>query len=132
MKIESTLFWMGFVAFALVGLVYGIATGWNEPVGAVALLFLAAMCGMVGFYLGNTGRKLDPRPEEDPHATQDQAEGDFGFFSPYSWWPLALGAGAATVFVGLGVGWWLFFVGVVFASLALIGWSFEYFRGEGI
>lgn len=132
MQIESKLFWSGFVAFALVGVVYGLLTKWTEPVGPVALIFLAFMCGMVGFYLGNTGRKLDARPEEDPTATQDMAEGDFGFFSPYSWWPLPLAAGAAVTFVGLAVGWWLFFVGVVFSVLALIGWCFEYFRGEAI
>ncbi len=132
MKIESALFTAGFFAFALVGLVYGLWTRWTEPVGPVALFFLAVMCGMSGFYLGNTGRKLDARPEEDPAATQDMAEGDFGFFSPYSWWPLPLGAAAAVIFVGLAVGWWLFFIGVVFATLALIGFAFEYFRGEAI
>ncbi|MBK7723578.1 MAG: cytochrome c oxidase subunit 4 [Austwickia sp.] len=132
MKIESVLFSAGFFAFALVGVIYGLLTKWQEPVGPVALIFLAFMCGMVGFYLYNTGRKLDARPEEDPTATQDMAEGDFGFFSPYSWWPLPLAAGAAVTFVGLAVGWWLFFVGVVFSVLALIGWCFEYFRGEAI
>ncbi len=132
MKIESALFNTGFVAFGLVGVAYGMLTNWEEPVGAISLIFLALMTGMIGFYLRNTARKLDARPEEDPSATQDMVEGDFGFFSPYSWWPLALAFGSAMIFAGLAVGWWLVFVGIIFASLAMIGWSFEYFRGEAI
>lgn len=130
MSVESGLFKAGVVAFALVGIVYGFWTGWNEPVGAVALLLLATMCGMIGVYLSLTARKLDARPEDDPAAQQFEAEGDYGFFSPYSWWPLPLAASAAVVFLGLAVGWWVFIVGVVFAMLSLIGWSFEYFRGD--
>jgi uncharacterized membrane protein len=28
------------------------------------------------------------------------------------------------------VGWWLVIIGAGFAPLAIIGWTFEYFRGE--
>jgi Cytochrome c oxidase subunit IV. len=41
-----------------------------------------------------------------------------------------LAASAAVVFLGLAVGWWLFIIGVCLAVVALIGWTFEYFRGE--
>ena len=64
MKIESGLFIAGVVAFAVVGVIYGIFTQWQEPVGAVALILLAIMCGMIGGYLILTARKLDARPEE--------------------------------------------------------------------
>ncbi len=130
MKIESGLFIAGVVAFGIVGVVYGLLTHWTEPVGPVALILLAIMCGMIGTYLTLTARKLDARPEDNLEATQDEAEGDYGFFSPHSWWPLPLAASAAIAFLGMAVGWWVFIVGVVFALLSLVGWTFEYYRGE--
>jgi hypothetical protein len=50
-------------------------------------------------------------------------------FSPYSWWPLWLGLSAAICFLGLAVGWWVFAIGAFFAVPALIGWTFEYWKG---
>ena len=47
-----------------------------------------------------------------------------------SWWPLQLGVAALLTFLGLAVGWWIFLIGVLFAVVALLGWSFEYFRGD--
>ena len=46
-----------------------------------------------GFYLWWTARKLDDRPEDDPAAPISAAEGEYGFFSPHSWWPLPLAGG---------------------------------------
>lgn len=130
MSIESGLFKAGVVAFVLIGIVYGVLTDWSEPVGWVALVLTGLMCGMIGVYLSLTARKLDARPEDNPLAFQEEAEGDYGFFSPHSWWPLPLAASAALAFLGLAVGWWVFIVGVVFGILSLVGWTFEYFRGE--
>ncbi len=130
MKVEEGLFIAGFFAFLPVALVYGWLTEWDELVGPVALGLLAIMCGMIGVYLRLTAGKLDPRPEDDPAALQSAAEGDYGFFAPTSWWPLPLSIGAALLFTGLAVGWWLFIVGLVVGTLALIGWCFEFFRGD--
>jgi len=130
MKVEFKLFaWIGGF-FTTIGLIYGTVTHWKEPVGPFGLLLSAGLSALIGFYLWWTGRKLDPRPEDDPLALISVAEGEYGFFSPHSWWPLAVAAGAAVVFLGLAVGWWLFIIGVVLAALATIGWTFEYFRGE--
>lgn len=134
MRIEYKLFQFGVIPFALVAAVYAFATSRSdhgiEPVGVVCLVLLAVMMGMIGGYLGITARKLDPRPEDDLDGEIADAEGDYGFFSPHSWWPLPLGAGALVTFLGLAVGWWVFFVGVLFAVVALLGWCFEYFRGD--
>jgi uncharacterized membrane protein len=116
--------------FAPLALIYGYFTHWREPVGTTALFLTAALSALVGFFLWWTSRKLDPRPEDDPLAPVSAAEGEFGFFSPHSWWPLAVGASAAIIFLGLAVGWWLVIIGAGFAPLAIIGWTFEYFRGE--
>lgn len=130
MKVEYKLFVAIGVFFTVVGVVYGIVTKWDEPVGPFGLLLSAALSVLIGFYLWETGRKLDPRPEDDPLALISVAEGEYGFFSPHSWWPLALGAAAGVVFLGLAVGFWLLTIGVFLAALATIGWTFEYFRGE--
>jgi len=116
--------------FTLVGLIYGTVTHWNEPVGPFGLLLCAGVAALIGFYLWETGRKLDPRPEDDPSALISAAEGEYGFFSPHSWWPLALAASGAVIFLGLAVGWWLVIIGMFLSAFGVIGWTFEYFRGE--
>ena len=130
MKVEYKLFAWICAFFTVVGVIYGVVTDWSEPVGPFGLLLCAGLSALIGFYLWWTGRKLDPRPEDDPLAPISAAEGEYGFFSPHSWWPLALGASSAVVFLGLAVGWWLFIIGMCFAAMATIGWTFEYFRGE--
>lgn len=130
MKVEFKLFVVIGVFFTVVGIVYGVVTEWNEPVGPFGLLLCAGVAALIGFYLWETGRKLDPRPEDDPLAPISAAEGDYGFFSPHSWWPLAVGASASVIFAGLAVGWWLVAIGAPLAVLAVIGWTYEYFRGE--
>ena len=130
MKVEYKLFVGLFAFFTVVGVIYGFFTQWDEAVGPFGLLLSAGLSALIGFYLWWTGRKLDPRPEDDPLAPISAAEGEYGFFSPHSWWPLALAAAAAVVFLGLAVGWWLFIIGMCLATLATIGWTFEYFRGE--
>lgn len=130
MKAEFKLFVVIGVFFTVVGLVYGVVTSWEEPVGPFGLLLCAGLSALIGFYLWETGRKLDPRPEDDPMAQISAAEGEYGFFSPHSWWPMPLAASAAVVFLGLAVGWWLFTIGIALAVLTTIGWTYEYFRGE--
>ena len=56
--------------------------------------------------------------------------GDFGFFSPGSYWPIGL-AGAATM-VGLALAFeqvWLVIVGVIGLMFAVGGLLFEYYIG---
>lgn len=129
MKVETWLFGFGAIFFAPVAVVYGILTGWDEPVGPVALLLTAALVAMVGWYFWFTARHIDARPEDDPTAPIEAAAGEYGFFSPHSWWPLPLAASAAIVFMGAAVGWWLSLIGVGLAGMALVGWVFEYWRG---
>jgi len=130
MKVEFRLFVVIGTFFAVVGLIYGLVTHWDEPVGPFGLFLSAGVSALIGFYLWETGRKLDPRPEDDPLALISAAEGEYGFFSPHSWWPLALAASAAVVFLGMAVGWWLVIIGMCLSVLAIVGWTYEYFRGE--
>jgi hypothetical protein len=43
---------------------------------------------------------------------------------------LILGAGAATCFAGMAIGFWIVFIGAGLVLVALIGWVFEHSRGE--
>jgi hypothetical protein len=51
-------------------------------------------------------------------------------YAPWSWWPLAIAGSAAVVFLGLAVGWWLVYVGIALSAIALVGWVFEFSRGQ--
>ena len=128
MKVEYRLFaWMT-PFFLLVAGVYAYFSK-GEAVGTGALLLTAGLVGMIGFYLGALGRRIDARPEDDPHAEVEDGAGDLGTFSPWSWWPLILAAGAAISFAALAIGWWLLIIGAAVGTIGLIGWVFEYSRG---
>ncbi len=129
MRVESWLFGSGTFFFIPMGVIYGLLTSWSEPVGPTGLFLTGGLALMVGWYLWFTSRHIDPRPEDDPQAPIEAAAGEYGFFSPHSWWPLPLAATGAVVFLGLAVGWWMVGFGVAFGSLALVGWVFEYWRG---
>ena len=128
MKIEGWLFASGFFFFSIAAVIYGVLA--EEPVGTVALAFTAGLAFLVGYYLLFTARRIDPRPEDSKTAEIVEGAGELGFYSPHSWWPLAVAASAAICFLGVAVGWWLFIIGAGFAVLAVIGLVFEYYRGE--
>ena len=73
---------------------------------------------MIAFYLWATGRRLPERPEDNPGGEIAEFEGEYGFFSPHSWWPLPLAAAAAVCFLGIAVGWWMFIIGAAFGVVA--------------
>jgi len=129
-KIESRIFGLGVFFFVPVAIVYGIVTGWTEPVGYLALLLVAGLAGMIGAYLGFTGRRVGMRPEDRSDAEIHEGAGEQGHFSPWSWWPLVLGLASAGGFLGLAVGFWITFIAGGLAVVALIGWVYEYSRGD--
>ena len=121
MKVESWLFSAGVFFFVPLAAVYTAVTDWREPVGSVTLLLTGGLSIMIGWYLWFTSRHIDDRPEDDPAARIEDAAGEYGFFSPHSWWPLPLAASAALAFLGLAIGWWMVILGGLFACLALVG-----------
>jgi uncharacterized membrane protein len=129
-KTETTLFGAGTLFFAPLAIVYGIVTSWHEPVGTCGLFLLAALALLIGLFLWITSRRIDPRPEDDGNADISEGAGEQGVFAPFSWWPLPLGFAAALAFAGLAVGWWLVGIGAAFGAIALVGWVFEFYRGE--
>lgn len=129
MKFETRLFVFLTPIFLFFWIVYALWSGW-EPVGSAALLLVAGLTGMIGFYLALVARRIDPRPEDDPFADIEQGAGDQGIFSPWSWWPFVIGTSAGLTFLALAVGWWLFYIGAALGVIALVGWVFEYSRGQ--
>jgi len=128
MKVEGWLFAAGFFFFGIAAVIYGVLA--EEPVGTVALAFTAGLAFLVGYYLLFTARRIDPRPEDSKTAEIVEGAGELGFYSPHSWWPLAVAGCAALTFLGVAVGWWLFIIGAGASVLAVIGLVFEYYRGE--
>lgn len=128
MKIETRLFVYMAPFFVVVAVVYGFWSSW-EPVGTACLLLVGALAAMIGAYLAMTAARIDARPEDDPHGEIEQGAGDQGVYSPWSWWPLVLAGTAAICFLGLAVGWWVFYIGGALAVIGLVGWVFEYSRG---
>ena len=128
MKIQGRLFlWLS--AFVLgIAILYGL---WSKEVaGTVALFLTFALALMIGFYLTFTARRLDTMAMDNKDADVADEAGEVGFFSPYSWQPIALAFGGALGFLGIAMGWWLLYFGAPFIAVGLFGWVFEYYRGE--
>ena len=85
---------------------------------------------MIAFFLWNTARKLPARPDDDEDGEIEMAEGPYGAFAPYSWWPLWLSLSGSIIFLGVAVGLWVAAFGVILGVWAVCGWVFEYYKGE--
>jgi hypothetical protein len=130
MKVETWLFGAGTFFFSPIAIVYGFVTSWKEPLGVTAMLLTAGLSLLIGAYFWVTSRRIDPRPEDDPDGEISMGAGDQGLFAPFSYWPLALAIGCAILFAGLAIGWWLFLIGLAVTVIMLIGWTFEFYRGD--
>ncbi|UXN31085.1 cytochrome c oxidase subunit 4 [Glutamicibacter sp. M10] len=130
MKVESWIFLGGVFFFAPIAVVYGYMTNWSEWVGFMALLMLVGLSAMVGWYLMFTAKRVGLRPEDRVDGEIHENAGDIGMFSPWSWWPLVLAGSAAIAFLGVAVGWWVFFIGAGLSIVGLTGWVYEYSRGD--
>lgn len=128
MKIETYIFGINFVFFALVAPAYWFIS--YDPTGTAALIMTSLLTLLVTFYLGFHASKMDPRPEDRHEGEIADGAGELGFFPPYSWWPLWCALTLAVCVLGVVFGWWLFIIGSGLGFLALQGWIFEYYRGE--
>ena len=135
MKTNVNLFWILLVFFVVLTAIYVgwsiLDTGQVEWVGAVALGLCAVLSVFIAFYLRlvyrNQGGEL---PEDRGDADIDDGDAEQGFFPPWSWWPVFLAGGAALVFLGLAIDFWIVGYAVVIPLIALVGWLYEYYRGN--
>ncbi|MFY9232761.1 MAG: cytochrome c oxidase subunit 4 [Candidatus Nanopelagicales bacterium] len=128
MKIEGWLFALGAAFFIPLSAIYWWFS--RDPVGTTALALSGGLAVIVGFYVLFTAKRVYPRPEDRMDGEIDQADPEYGFFSPHSWWPLFIGLGAFIIALGLIFAVWVIVVGLTALLLALVGWLFEYYRGE--
>lgn len=130
MKTEIKVFAALVPFFVVVGVIYAYFTNFSEWVGILGLFLTAACAAWIAVYFWLAARKTDPRPEDDLQGEIADLSGDYGHFTPYSWWPLWLGLSTSAVVLGIGVGWWLVVAAAPFLVISTVGWVFEHFRGE--
>ena len=121
---------MGILAgfFALVTPMYWVVS--KDITGTSALVLTTCLAALITFYLALVARRVGPRPEDRRDGEIADAAGEVGFFSPYSWWPLIAAFAMAVCMLGVVFGWWLFLIGAAVGVVGLLGWVFEYYRGE--
>jgi hypothetical protein len=125
MKVESRIFEIITAFFFLVAIVYAVLT--HEVVGIAALFLTGGLSLIIGTYFRFVSRRIEERPEDNPEAEVSDGAGDVGFFSPGSYWPVAVAAAAALCGVGLAFFYvWLLVIAGVLLLLAVGGLVFEY------
>jgi hypothetical protein len=137
MRANAILFWILAAFFAISAAVYAFWSAIDEqdpglePAGTVALTLTTVLAAFIAFYLGRVhsaqGAEL---PEDRLDANIDDGDAELGFFSPWSWWPIILAGGAALGFLGLAIGFWITYIAVPIVVVALVGWVYEYYRGN--
>ncbi|WP_067969145.1 cytochrome c oxidase subunit 4 [Nocardiopsis trehalosi] len=138
MKMQAYLFMGVSTFFGLVAALYAywawLAEGQIEWTGTVALVVSVGFGWMVGFWLWQASRRSERyhglAPEERLDGEIAENAGEYGFFSPHSWWPLFVAMAVAFMAVGVAIGWWMVFIGGFAVILTAIGWVFEYYRKE--
>lgn len=128
MRIEARIFELLTVFFLIVAVVYGVFS--HEPIGITALALSGGLCLIVGTYFRFVARRLALRPEDYGDAEVSDGAGDLGFFSPGSYWPIALAAatGLAAIALAFYHVWMVVAAGVIVVAMAA-GLVFEYHVG---
>jgi hypothetical protein len=127
-KVEGRIFGLGAIFLVLIAGIYWYVS--YDPIGTTALAMSGGLTLLIAFYALYTAKRVYPRPEDRGDAEIDEADPEYGFFSPHSWWPLAVGFSTFLVTLGLIFAVWVIVLGVFLLMLALVGWLFEYYRGD--
>ena len=136
MRSHIGIWWLLAAFFGVMAVTYTwwnlIAHGEVEWVGTVALSFGIFMSAMIAFYIQvvHKGQHGVDLPEDRDDADIDDGDAELGEFSPGSWWPLVLAASAALMILGLAVGHFLIPVALGIFAIAIVGWVYEYYRGN--
>jgi hypothetical protein len=134
MKTNIAVLWVLAVYFIVLTAVYTvwavIDTGVVEWIGSIAIGLSGVLAMFIAFFLQvqlkNQGGVL---PEDRLDADVDDGDPEIGFYSPWSWWPVMLAAGAGVAMLGFSVGIWVAFYAIPLVLVSLIGWTYEYYRG---
>ncbi len=102
----------------------------EDPSGATPLAFAGGLMFLIGYYLDFTDRRLPPQPEDVADAEIADGAGEMGFFSPFSWWPIAVAASVSLLVLGLIFGMWLVLGAAIMVLMTVTGLLFEYYVGH--
>ena len=142
MRANANIFWI-LAAFLI--LADGIYIFWNlndaaflaqnhgsiDWVGTLGIGLSAVLSAFIAFYVGRANAAVGGiLPEDRLDANIDDGDAEQGFFAPWSWWPVMLAASAALVFLGVAVGFWISFIGGAVVLISLVGWQYEFYRGN--
>lgn len=125
MKVESRLFEIVTVAIFVMGIAYAVLA--QEPVGVAGLFLTGGLTLIIGTYFRFVSRRLEERPEDNPEAEVSDGAGDVGFFSPGSYWPIAVAGSAALMGISLAFFYvWAMVISGIILLAAVGGLVFEY------
>ncbi|TFC52613.1 cytochrome c oxidase subunit 4 [Cryobacterium sp. TMT1-21] len=137
MRANVNLLWIltgFFVVVATAYTVWGLidpSQGRVEWAGTFVLSLCAVFVAFVAFYLSRVhGAQGGELPEDRLDANIDDGDPEVGFYSPWSWWPILLAGSAALLFMGLAVGVWISIIALGIGIICLVGWVYEYYRGN--
>lgn len=129
MKVEAWIFGISAIFFGLVSPAYWVIT--HDWTGTSALTMVTLLALMIAAYLGFHASRMDPRLEDRKDAEIAEGAGEYGFYPPYSWWPLWCAIPLSVGMVGIAYGaWWLVIIAFGVGMATAVGWVFEYYRGE--
>ena len=135
MRTNATLFWILAIFFFLMDAVYVIwsliDTGKVEWAGTMGIGLAGTLGVFLAFYMGRSHAAQGGELAEDrPDANIDDGDPELGHFSPWSWWPILLAFSCGLIFLALAVGMWIIYIGGALVAVALVGWVYEYYRGN--
>ena len=128
MKFAGKLFLFFTAFYFLVTAVYWVMT--KEVIGTTVLALTGGLAFLVGFYTLFTSHRVGTLPEDVEHARISDIDPDYGFFSPHSWMPLAIGLATWVFILGFVFARWMMVLGTLALVAAVAGLLFEYYRGE--
>ena len=125
MKTSWILFFGIGIFYSSMATIYASIGG--DPAGIACLILSSALALLVAFYVWFTQKKIGAvLPEDNLNAEIADGAGELGFYSPHSWWPLAVAS--CTIMAGLGliIGWWLTAIAAGLLIMSIIGFVTEY------
>lgn len=128
MIIGGKLFALGTVVYFVLGAVYWFVSG--EVIGTALLALTGGLAFLIAFYVLFTAKRVGALPEDNEYALISDADSDYGFFSPHSWWPFAIGASTFVFVLGFVFATWMMVLGLFALMMAIYGLIFEYHRGQ--
>jgi hypothetical protein len=128
MKVGGKLFALGTLTYVILGLIYWFMS--RDAIGTTLLALTGGLAFLIAFYVLYTDKRLGLLPEDIETALISDIDPDYGFFSPYSWWPFVIGAAVFIFVLGFVFATWMMVLGVFVLLLAVNGLIFEYYRGE--